>query len=98
MIDQCEAAEVRLTIKQFGKGNTTTYNRAQYHDVSDTQGTFHTYTVDWNKDRIEWLIDGSVVRTLTYSDSLTLGGQNYPQTPMRLKVRPAFTPPSLKVH
>lgn len=70
----------------FGKGNTTSYNRAQYHDISDTQGTWHTYSVDWTSERLEWLIDGSVVRTLPYSTSLTLNGQNYPQTPMRLKL------------
>ncbi|CAK4032383.1 glycoside hydrolase family 16 [Lecanosticta acicola] len=70
----------------FGKGNTTAYDRAEYHDVSDTQGTWHTYSVDWTKERIEWLIDGTVVRTLAYDDSLTVGGTNYPQTPMRLKL------------
>lgn len=71
----------------FGKGNTTSYDRAQYHDVSDTQGTWHTYSIDWTSERLEWLIDGSVVRTLPYSTALTLNGQNYPQTPMRVKVR-----------
>lgn len=70
----------------FGKGNTTSYNRVQYINVDSPQTTFHTYSVDWNSDRIEWLIDGSVVRTLTYDNSLTVGGKNYPQTPMRIKL------------
>lgn len=70
----------------FGKGNTTSYQRVEYHNVDDTQNTFHTYTVDWNKDRIEWIIDGATVRTLTYSNDLTVYGKNYPQTPMRVKL------------
>lgn len=68
----------------FGKGNTTTYNRAIYHPVSDPQGGFHTYTIDWTSARIQWIIDGTVQRTLEYADAL--GGQNYPQTPMRVKM------------
>lgn len=70
----------------FGKGNTTAYDRAVYYSVSTPQSSFHTYTVDWNSDRINWIIDGTIVRTLTYDDPLTVGGKNYPQTPMRLKL------------
>ncbi|KXL45488.1 MAG: glycoside hydrolase family 16 protein [Acidomyces sp. 'richmondensis'] len=70
----------------FGKGNTTTYNRATYQSVSSPQTTMHTYSVDWTSERIEWLIDDAVVRTVPYNDPLALGGKNYPQTPMRLKL------------
>ncbi|KAK5127093.1 hypothetical protein LTR85_008453 [Meristemomyces frigidus] len=70
----------------FGKGNTTAYDRAVYYSVSTPQSSFHTYTIDWTSERIEWIIDGTVVRTLEYSDALTVGGKNYPQTPMRLKM------------
>ncbi|EME49281.1 glycoside hydrolase family 16 protein [Dothistroma septosporum NZE10] len=70
----------------FGKGNTTNYNRVQYHNVADTQDTWHTYSIDWSKERIEYIIDGTTVRTLEYSSSLALDGQNYPQTPMQLKL------------
>lgn len=70
----------------FGKGNTTTYDRAIYHNVATPIETFHTYTVDWNQDRINWEIDGTIVRTLNYGDALALEGKNYPQTPMRVKM------------
>ncbi|KAK4545790.1 hypothetical protein LTR36_002744 [Oleoguttula mirabilis] len=70
----------------FGKGNTTSYDRAIYYSVSTPQDSFHTYTIDWTSERIEWIIDGTVVRTLPYSDALTLEGKNYPQTPMVLKM------------
>ncbi|KAK0354086.1 hypothetical protein LTR91_016230 [Friedmanniomyces endolithicus] len=70
----------------FGKDNTTTYDRAVYYPVSTPQASFHTYTIDWTADRIQWIIDGTTVRTLAYTDPLNNGGQNYPQTPMRLKL------------
>ena len=70
----------------FGKGNTTSYDRVEYIEVDSPQDTFHTYSVDWNSDRINWIIDGSTVRTLTFDNDLTVGGKNYPQTPMRIKL------------
>ncbi|TAQ83205.1 hypothetical protein B7494_g8471 [Chlorociboria aeruginascens] len=71
----------------FGKGNTTTYDRALYHTTTTSMFTeYHTYGVDWTSERIQWSIDGSVVRTLAYGDALALGGRNYPQTPMQVKM------------
>lgn len=70
----------------FGKGNTTVYDRAVYYPVSTPQTELHTYSVDWTSERIEWIIDGVTVRTLGYNDPLTIGGKNYPQTPMRVKL------------
>ncbi|KAJ5948288.1 hypothetical protein N7466_001303 [Penicillium verhagenii] len=68
----------------FGKGDTTTYNRATWDAVSDPQDTWHTYTVSWQKDATTWSIDGNVVRTLTYDDATS--GTRYPQTPMRIRI------------
>lgn len=70
----------------FGKGDTTSYARGAYHPVSAPQSNFHTYSIDWNTDRIQWLIDGAVVRELPYSTALTEGGNKYPQTPARVKI------------
>lgn len=70
----------------FGKGNTTTYDRAVYHNVATPIETWHTYTIDWTASAVVWSIDGAVVRTLKYGDALALGGKNYPQTPMRVKM------------
>lgn len=68
----------------FGKGNTTSYDRAIYYPVTTPQSTAHTYSVNWTAASITWLIDGTAVRTLYYADALS--GANYPQTPMRLKL------------
>jgi beta-glucanase (GH16 family) len=73
----------------FGKGNTTSYDRGAHHPMPKAPGAvtgFHTYEIDWNKDAIKWSIDGTAVRTLPYTSPLTIGGQNYPQTPMKVKM------------
>jgi beta-glucanase (GH16 family) len=70
----------------FGKGNTTTYDRANYTNVADPIGTFSTYVIDWKSSETNWYINGALVRTLKYADPLAVYGQNYPQTPMRVKM------------
>ncbi|KAJ5238149.1 Concanavalin A-like lectin/glucanases superfamily [Penicillium chrysogenum] len=70
----------------FGKGNTTTSDRGGYHAVSNADTEFHNYTSYWDRDRLEWWIDGDLVRTVNYSEPLTVYGKNYPQTPCQVKV------------
>lgn len=70
----------------FGKGNTTTSDRGGYHAVANADTEYHNYTSYWDKDRLEWWIDGSLVRTVNYSEPLTVYGKNYPQTPCKVKV------------
>jgi beta-glucanase (GH16 family) len=66
----------------FGKGNTTLYNRAVYHTIQFApQEDFHNYTLHWTQEQTQWIVDGTVVRTLHYGDAN--GGANYPQTPMK---------------
>ncbi|UZP44057.1 hypothetical protein NXS19_011869 [Fusarium pseudograminearum] len=66
----------------FGKGQTTSYNRGEFHDITNTQGEWITYTIDWNKDRILWMVGGTVIRTLNAGDA---PDNQYPQTPMQVK-------------
>jgi beta-glucanase (GH16 family) len=69
----------------FGKGNTTTSDRGGFHTVLNADTEYHNYTSYWDKDRLEWWIDGDLVRTVNYSEPKTLYGKNYPQTPCRVK-------------
>lgn len=69
----------------FGKGNRTTSDRGGYHDITNADTEFHNYTLDWTKERLEWWIDGDLVRTLAYSEPSTLYGKNYPQTPCQVR-------------
>ncbi|TAQ89780.1 hypothetical protein B7494_g1851 [Chlorociboria aeruginascens] len=69
----------------FGKGNTTSYDRATYYNMgTDPRADFHNYTLDWTADRLEWYVDSTLIRTLNYSDAN--GGYNYPQTPMTVRM------------
>ncbi|PNY25551.1 glycosidase crf1 [Tolypocladium capitatum] len=68
----------------FSKGDTSTYDRGAYHPVSNPTGSFHTYSVEWTSQAVNWLIDGAVVRTLTYQAAK--GGSTFPQTPMQVKL------------
>lgn len=68
----------------FSKGDTSSYGKLESELAvpgGDDKGTFHTYTLDWTPEKLEWKIDGVSLRTLTYA-----GNENtYPQTPMMVK-------------
>lgn len=76
------AQDNQVQSNYFGKGQTTTFDRAAVHAVTGTQDETHTYTVEWTSNQIVWQIDGTTVRVLDASDA---DGQ-YPQTPMQLKI------------
>ncbi|KAL6403681.1 licheninase [Ilyonectria robusta] len=80
-IEWLGASPDEIQSNYFGKGQTTTYNRGQFHDVTGTQSEWITYTVDWTQDRIIWMAGGTAVRTLNYADA----ENQYPQTPMQVK-------------
>ena len=68
----------------FGKGNTTSYDRAIYYPVNTPQETWHNYTVDWSNEKLDWYVDNNIVRTLQYQDAN--GGLDFPQTPMNVRL------------
>ncbi|CZT08605.1 related to cell wall protein YGR189c [Rhynchosporium agropyri] len=68
----------------FGKGNTTSFDRGAYHPIAtDPRETFHNYTINWTADKLEWMIDSQIVRTLLFAEAN--GGHNYPQTPCTVR-------------
>ena len=74
--------DAQVQTNYFGKGQVTTYNRGQFNPAPNNQKEFHTYTIDWTKDRILWAVDDTEIRTLT-ADKAEEG--QYPQTPMQVK-------------
>ena len=68
----------------FGKGDTSTYDRVQFHPVDI--GEFHDYGVEWTPDFVKWSIDGTVVRTLQRTAITDHNRKFYPQTPMQVKI------------
>ncbi|KAF7137029.1 hypothetical protein CNMCM5793_006833 [Aspergillus hiratsukae] len=67
----------------FGKGNATSFDRGGYHYVPNADTEFHNYTTYWTQEKLEWWIDGNLVRTLNYEDAVD--GKNFPQTPCNLR-------------
>lgn len=65
----------------FSKGDTSTYDRGQFHSIDAPQSNMHTYAIDWTSERIVWYIDGTAVRTLTNP-----GTGYYPQSPMQVRI------------
>jgi hypothetical protein len=74
----------RVQSNYFGKGNTTTYDRGQFHDVVSPETQFRKYAVNWTQETTTWLIDDKPVRTLNFADAV--GGTNYPQTPINVRI------------
>lgn len=68
----------------FGKGNDSFYDRAIWHPISNPQADFHNYTVDWSREKLDFYVDGTIIRTLNYGDAN--GGNNYPQTPCDVRL------------
>ncbi|CDO95560.1 unnamed protein product [Kluyveromyces dobzhanskii CBS 2104] len=56
--------------------------------TSDSFENTHIYEIDWDEDRILWIVDGEVKRTLYKKDTWNDEEQKYeyPETPMRLQV------------
>ncbi|KAK9847719.1 Concanavalin A-like lectin/glucanases superfamily [Penicillium brevicompactum] len=73
----------QIETNYFGKGDTTTYDRAIWEPVSTPQETLHIYKVVWTKEATTWTID-KVIRTLAFNDAQS--GTRYPQTPMNVRI------------
>ncbi|KAJ4266342.1 hypothetical protein NW762_004326 [Fusarium torreyae] len=76
--------DAQVQSNYFSKGDTTTYDRAQYHAVGGPLTTTHKYSIEWTSTKIDWLIDDQIVRTLNAADAKGTAG--FPQTPMQVKL------------
>ncbi|KAI0011431.1 glycoside hydrolase family 16 protein [Xylariaceae sp. FL0662B] len=66
----------------FGKGIQDDTNGG-YHLVNGSvQDEFHNYTCEWTKEKLDWYLDGELIRTLLAKDANNT--ETYPQTPMKL--------------
>lgn len=66
----------------LGAGPDEKYDRGQTDAVSDVTGSFHTYSFDWTPERMQWLVDGKAVRTVTVADAKG----KFPTSPCYLRV------------
>lgn len=79
----------------YGKG-IRQYGRAGHHVVPNADTEFHNYTTHWTQDKLEWWVDGQLVRTLLAVDANDT--TQYPQTPctVRYGIWPAGDPHNQK--
>ena len=57
-------------------------------DGDDTFNDWHTYEIDWTPEKVDWVVDGTVRRTLNKADTYNETSKQYefPQTPSRLQM------------
>ncbi|KAJ3219145.1 hypothetical protein HDU67_002478 [Dinochytrium kinnereticum] len=73
-------------ILQFGVRNK------EFPLPSGKPDDFHDYVIDWTSERIQWFIDGELIRTYTRADSLSntdgegKGEHFYPSTPSMIQI------------
>ncbi|KAI0099863.1 concanavalin A-like lectin/glucanase domain-containing protein [Nemania sp. FL0031] len=68
----------------FSKGNTNVTGTGGDHPVSGSIYDLHNYTTVWTKEKLEWHLDGSLVRTLLAAEANNTA--DFPQTPMTLRL------------
>lgn len=70
----------------FSAGITGNYDRGGHHSINgDAMTTMHKYSLIWMPDKLEWLIDDVLVRTLIRDDNVK-PAYRYPQTPSRIRL------------
>ncbi|KAJ5774297.1 Glycoside hydrolase family 16 CRH1 predicted [Penicillium paradoxum] len=54
----------------------------------DTYNDWHTYEIDWSPEKVDWIVDGAIQRTLKKADTYNETSKQYqfPQTPSRLQM------------
>ncbi|CCF58204.1 hypothetical protein KAFR_0E00500 [Kazachstania africana CBS 2517] len=87
----CEFVGVDLETEQtnfFWQATLNYTNSVNATISSDSFDNFHTYTIDWQEEYIEWSIDGVVSRTLYKNETYnaTSGVYQYPQTPSKIDI------------
>lgn len=70
----------------YGKGETIADTGKTHNISADPTADFHNYTTWWDKDKIEWWYDSTLLRTLTYDNATNSSGTWYPQTPMNIRI------------
>jgi len=82
-----QVTEAQTNYFWLAKTNYSANQGTTVKDLSDTYANFHNYTIDWQEDELNWLIDGNVVRTLKRSETLSSTGRyEYPSTPSRIQL------------
>lgn len=86
-LDEIDVAEVfgnniyEFQSNFFMKGNTTTWDRGEYHHLPNPLENFNKYTMEWTPHAIKWFINDQLVRTLDENNKYGI-----PKSPMQVKL------------
>ncbi|KJZ75350.1 hypothetical protein HIM_05276 [Hirsutella minnesotensis 3608] len=72
----------KVQTNYFRHGADGTWDRGGVHTVSNPASSFHKYSIEWTKEKLEWFIDDKSIRSLSYADAKG----KFPQTPMKVKL------------
>jgi len=84
-----QVTEAQTNYFWLGKANYSATQGTTVNGLTDTYVNYHNYTIDWQEDELNWLIDDKVVRTLKKSETLSStvpGRYEYPTTPARVQL------------
>ncbi|KAI0403123.1 concanavalin A-like lectin/glucanase domain-containing protein [Xylaria palmicola] len=76
--------ETMVFSNYYGKGRNETTGTGGDHPISGSIYDLHNYTSVWTKDKLEWHLDGHLIRTLLPEEANHT--MNFPQTPMTLRL------------
>ncbi|KAL4765478.1 glycoside hydrolase family 16 protein [Aspergillus foveolatus] len=77
----------------YSKG-VTDYKNGKFYYVENADTEWHNYTTYWTSEKLEWWVDGQLLRTLTYDEAKNGTESTFPQTPcnVRIGIWPAGDP------
>ncbi|KAH3902678.1 putative glycosylase SCDLUD_000261 [Saccharomycodes ludwigii] len=70
----------------YYQGNLDHTKMRKFPVSSNTYDNYHTYEIDWNEERIHWIVDNQILRTLYKRETFdpATNTYKYPQTPLKL--------------
>ncbi|KAJ3122950.1 hypothetical protein HK098_002319 [Nowakowskiella sp. JEL0407] len=78
-----DPANIQVAQSNFFSKGALDYTNSGKHPISTgNKADFHDFTIDWNAERLNWVIDGAVVRTSTAAQL----GAKYPISPARFQL------------
>ncbi|KAK4053203.1 hypothetical protein OIV83_001938 [Microbotryomycetes sp. JL201] len=75
-----------LQSNYYWMGDVDGYTHGGQHEAEDRDTQYHVYGLDWTPNKLEWTIDGNVVRTLQASNTKNGSLTKFPQTPSRIQM------------
>ncbi|KAK4058560.1 hypothetical protein OIO90_000004 [Microbotryomycetes sp. JL221] len=70
----------------YWMGDVDGYTHGGQHEADNRDTQYHVYGLNWTPTKLDWLVDGKVVRTLQASNTVNGSLTKFPQTPSRIQM------------